>query len=365
MQESSGHHARRERGSRVIEAARPARSARVQYEAWNRRATPAVEMVREGVWSIPTAIPDNPLRYVMAYAIATADGLVLIDTGWDSPESWTDLTDGIDQTGHTVEDVTDVLLTHSHLDHHGLTGRVVERSGARVHMHALESSSLMALQGASGRGNGWFTQHGMPEDPATVTEFENHAGYFIAAYTRMKPGDLDLVDLSIPVGALPSLRAIWTPGHTAGHMSFLLEDEKLLFSGDHLLPRITPSVNWMSGQLGNPLGDYLASLARVAELDADEVLPAHEYRFEGAVERAGQLLLHHSHRLEEIECEVDDGATTWQITRAISWSRGWETLTGPMRQMAMSETLAHLEHLEFMSRVHRITGSPIRWATTA
>jgi len=324
-----------------------------------------VELVRDGVWSIPTVIPDNPLRYVMAYAIATADGLVLIDTGWDSPQSWTYLTEGIRKNEYTVQDVTDVLLTLSHLDHHGLTGRVVERSGARAHMHALESNSLMALQGATGHGIDWLAQHGISEDRATARDSENHAGYFLAAYTRMRPGDLDLVDFSIPVSALPSLRAIWTPGHTAGHMSFLLEDEKVLFSGDHLLPRITPSVNWMPGELRNPLGDYLASLKRVAELDADEVFPAHEYRFESHTERAAQLLLHHSHRLEEIEGEVVDGATTWQITRAISWSRGWEKLTGPMRQMAMSETLAHLAHLESIRRVHRMTGSPIRWATAA
>ncbi len=348
----------------MIQTARPARSAGVQYDAWTSRAIPPVEQVRDGVWSIPTIIPDNPLRYVMAYAIATLDGLVLIDTGWDSPESWAGLVAGIKESGHTVDAVTDVLLTHSHLDHHGLTGRVVKRSGARVHMHALESRSIMAVRGNSIPGGDWLAQQGVPEDHSTAMNSTNRNAGFAAAYARMGPGDIDLADSSIPVAALPSLRAIWTPGHAAGHMSFILEDERLLFSGDHLLPRITPSVNWVPAELGNPLGDYLASLARVAELDVGEVLPAHEYRFEALAERATQLLSHHAHRLDEIEGAADEGATTWQVAKAICWSRGWSQL-GPMRQMALGETLAHLTYLESTRRIRRVSDHPVRWTTAA
>ncbi|MCF1600632.1 MBL fold metallo-hydrolase, partial [Streptomyces muensis] len=86
------------------------------------------------------------------------------------------------------------------------------------------------------------------------------------------------------------LRAIWTPGHTPGHVCLHLEEEHpaqlpghgRLFSGDHLLPEITPHIGLYEdpddnggpparayssvGEVTDPLGDYLASLERVARL---------------------------------------------------------------------------------------------------
>ena len=55
-----------------------------QREAWGRKELPPVEEVRPGLWSIPVPMPGNPLRYILVYALATADGrLALIDTGWN------------------------------------------------------------------------------------------------------------------------------------------------------------------------------------------------------------------------------------------------------------------------------------------
>nr|GLK41055.1 hypothetical protein GCM10017611_79300 [Rhodococcus wratislaviensis] len=57
-----------------------------------------------------------------------------------------------------------------------------------------------------------------------------------------------------------SLEAIHTPGHTKGHYVFDDSESKLLFSGDHILPHITPSIGFELGPWGMPLGDYVNSL---------------------------------------------------------------------------------------------------------
>ena len=49
-----------------------------------RRPLPPVEQVRPGVWSIPVPIPDNPLRYVLVYALESDRGPYLIDAGWNT-----------------------------------------------------------------------------------------------------------------------------------------------------------------------------------------------------------------------------------------------------------------------------------------
>src|ERR1035438_7008744 len=58
------------------------------------------------------------------------------------------------------------------------------------------------------------------------------------------------------------LLAVPTPGHTQGHMVFADVDRALLFAGDHVLPRITPSVGFEAAFAEQPLGDYLRSLRR-------------------------------------------------------------------------------------------------------
>ena len=91
----------------------------------------------------------------------------------------------------------------------------------------------------------------------------------------------------------------------------------LLFSGDHLLPRISPNIALMDMPGGdlNPLSDFMTSLELVGKLSVDEVLPAHEYRFAGLEQRVRQLRAHHEVRLEELARHVAEnpGATTYEL----------------------------------------------------
>lgn len=93
-----------------------------QREAWLGRVMPPVERLDGDLWSIPVPIPDNPLRYVSAYAFGTGEGLVLIDAGWGSEEAWQSLLAGLGSIGAGIADVRGVLVTHLHFDHIGLAG---------------------------------------------------------------------------------------------------------------------------------------------------------------------------------------------------------------------------------------------------
>src|SRR6185369_3330277 len=62
-------------------------TGRDQWQAWQDGVLPPVERVRDGVWSIPVPIPDNPMRYVLVYALESRDGVALIDAGWDDDRS--------------------------------------------------------------------------------------------------------------------------------------------------------------------------------------------------------------------------------------------------------------------------------------
>src|SRR5829696_1180770 len=112
-----------------------------------------VERVAGGLWSIPVPIPDSPLGYTLVYLFETDRGPVLVDAGWDDETSWIRLCDGVRTAGHDVADVFGVLVTHMHPDHHGLSGRVGDASGAWVAMHPLDAAlvSRVAHAGAEFR----------------------------------------------------------------------------------------------------------------------------------------------------------------------------------------------------------------------
>jgi len=160
-----------------------------------------------------------------------------------------------------------------------------------------------------------------------------------------------------------NVRAVWTPGHTPGHLCLHDASAGVLLTGDHLLPRISPNIGIHTPRDGDPLGAYLQSLDRTAAFDADEALPAHEYRFRGIAQRAVSLRDHHDERGKEVLAAVDQlpHPTTWAIAAELTWSRGWPALHGMMRRMALAETVAHLRHLVATGTLAEPTGTPLLW----
>ena len=337
----------------------PAEGAAVgaaQRYAWLENLLPPVEEVRPGLWSIPVPWPGSGLRYTLAYLVSGPNGLALIDTGWPTEQAWTALCASITQTGHDITDLKYMLVTHAHSDHLGLAARVREASGALVGMHPAERATLRRSDPRDpqvGRMHlsDWLRSRGAPEDQADqVAAMMTGA---VRVHRELARPDFDVEHGSLPLGAGTALRAVWTPGHTPGHLCFYDERQDVLLTGDHVLPRITPHIGLPPGSQGDPLGDYQDSLRALARYNPAEVLPAHEYRFADLGARLEMLLRHHRTRLAEIEHAVaaDPGLSTWDVSAVLTWSRGWDQTLGGARQSAVSETWAHLLHLQNHRRV--------------
>ena len=334
-------------------------------QSWTDHTAPPVERVQPGLWSIPVPIPRNPLRYVIVYALELPDGVAVIDTGWSTEDAWTALSEGLGVAGYTVADVRIALITHIHPDHYGLAGRVRAESGARVALHPADASLLPARYGMDIEGllrnmRSLLRECGVPDE---VLEELTGASMGIREFVALAEPDVLLEDrarLDLPGW---NLTTVHTPGHSPGHVCFYEADRRLLISGDHVLPRISPNITVHAQQTGNPLADFLDALMRVRSLDVDEVLPAHEWRFRGLEARIDALLEHH--RAREAECEAivrsSPGITCWNATRRMTWSREWSEVTGFMRRAAVGETLAHLVLLESEGRVRQQGHHPALW----
>jgi glyoxylase-like metal-dependent hydrolase (beta-lactamase superfamily II) len=158
------------------------------------------------------------------------------------------------------------------------------------------------------------------------------------------------------------LRAIWTPGHSPGHLCFWEPAHQLMLAGDHVLPRITPNIPFSPREDTDPLGDFLASLDKLAAYPADEVLPAHEFRIRDLPGRLAQLRAHHEQRFGEVIAALGGGATTaWEICQRMTWSRPWDEVEGFMKRAALAEGFAHLRALQRRGVLREVDGEPPTW----
>jgi glyoxylase-like metal-dependent hydrolase (beta-lactamase superfamily II) len=336
-----------------------------QHQAWQQRVLPPVEEVRPGVWSIPVPIPDSPLRYTLSYAFLDDSGVVLVDPGWDTPEGRAALTAGLGTAGAAIASVAGVVITHVHPDHHGLSNWVRAESGAWVGMHPVEAASLpgrLWRDADPAADRGWLLRHGVPADVAAAITVD--PGRMAEVLGMAEPDRLIEDGDRLPL-VRHEVRAVWTPGHTPGHLCLHDAAAGVLLTGDHLLPRISPNIGVHSDDDGDPLSAYLGSLERAGKFLDDEALPAHEYRFRAIDVRAADLIHHHEERGHEILRVIGThGApTAWQIAAGLTWSRGWDALHGMLRRMALGETLAHLRHLTGTGAVRPSPGEPVRWRT--
>jgi hypothetical protein len=111
------------------------------------------------------------------------------------------------------------------------------------------------------------------------------------------------------------------------------------------------------------LGTYLRSLSAMEDLDPEEVLPAHEYRFAGLSARVRQLQDHHRARLDEVVGVVAaaEGCTTFEVAERLTWSRPWDQSRGLVRRSAIGETYAHLFHLAQRGRLANTANPNDHW----
>lgn len=314
----------------------------------------------DGVHRIPLPLPNDGLRAVNVYALEDGDGLTLIDSGWALQESRERLESSLAQIGHDLGSVRRFLVTHVHRDHYSQAAVLRKLFGARVALGEGERDSLLetrsSLRSYPPKMHARIIRAGAAELAAELLHSNREP---LDEHEWQEPDDWLRDGDTIEVGSR-QLTVIATPGHTAGHVVFHDQNARLLFTGDHVLPSITPSIGFESAPTDTALTNYLLSLARVAALPDSMLLPAHGAVCASTAGRVAQLREHHRLRLEETQAAVSGGAGTGlEVARQLRWTRrgyAFEQLNQFNQMLAINETLAHLEELarssEILVRVH-------------
>jgi glyoxylase-like metal-dependent hydrolase (beta-lactamase superfamily II) len=196
---------------------------------------------------------------IASYVLRGPRGVALVETGPAS--TYPALKAGLAALGIELAQVTDILVTHIHLDHSGAAGRLAQETGATVHVHAVGAPHLAdpgKLLASARRiyGDAMDSLWGETR-PAPAGQVHALAG-----------GDeVDAAGLRIT--------AVETPGHAWHHMAYLLDG--LCWTGDVAAVRF-PSLPHVRVPTPPPEIDLAAwgrSLARLRELRPDRLFPTH------------------------------------------------------------------------------------------
>ncbi|MHB2022326.1 MAG: MBL fold metallo-hydrolase, partial [Mycobacteriales bacterium] len=304
--------------------------------------------VAAGVYRIPLPLPNDGLRAVNVYAIATADGFTLVDGGWAIPQAQQRLEEAIGELGASLADVHRILVTHVHRDHYTQAIEIRRQFGARVGLGSGERPTLQLLKDEHRRPLNTQMERLRRLGAGEIADkIEASIGptQLPSAHWELPDDWLGEEQIMLPGGR--SLQALPTPGHTAGHLVFHDIEHCLLFAGDHVLPTITPSIGFEPVPSANPLGAFLASLRLVRARPDAMLLPAHGPVTKGTHARVEELIDHHGLRLAQTERAVADGAhTAYDVAARLSWTKRERSLAELdlfNTMLATFETAAHLD----------------------
>lgn len=194
--------------------------------------------------------------------------------------------------------------------------------------------------------------HRHPDHAAGAAQLAEQTGAMVRAQAKATLGDYDLpvvIDQPLADGETlafggVSLRVLHTPGHAADHLCFLAEDSGLLFAGDSIMADVTVVILPPDGVMQ----DYMATLARLAELPIRRIAPGHGRMLDEPQSTIGAIVAHRREREAQVLAAVPAKADIQARTIA---EQLYPELDRRLLPMAGAQVTAHLISLASQGEV--------------
>ena len=316
----------------------------------------------EDIYQIKIDVP-FAVKYVCLYLFKLNGKNILIDSGLNMGNWKKKLFSALEELNISIQDIDYCIITHLHTDHIGLVRLLKQKNpNLKILMHDIthellkwetNDNNLKELEKEARKIANQLIKYGISEEQGDrIVKFFT----FWPKFLQYQKPDIIVHDGDI---IFDNLEIIWTPGHSFGHICIYDKQRKYLFSGDHILSRITPHIgnfvvpNYLAEQykdydFNNILKHYLASLDKIDNLNSKIIFPAHQEIIYNPHERILQIKEHHKKRLAEISSVIKDNPMTAYKVSQIHFGVDLDEINS---YMALSEVLGHLLYLQAQDQV--------------
>ena len=309
------------------------------------------DLYKSGSKVFPIFVPDkSELKSVNFYLIMHEGSLSLIDAGYDNEKCWEALLMTLKQNGFGLNDLTEIILTHHHIDHVGLVNRIVSKHPIPVYA---SSHSIPRL-----KRDKTFLEMRVEFFSKLYNEFgcaetgEKHVANMKKSMKKNKDKIIQADITSLKDDSLLHFKLIDVPGHSPDQIAFLDESRKWLFSGDLLIKHISSNAIVEPDNEGNRLStliQHMDSLERCASLDIDIVFPGHGTLIQQPVE----LIRTRLNRIDEKSIRlihlIQSGVTTASELAYSFYKKTYYEQFG----LVMSEIIGQLDYLEANNKINK------------
>lgn len=306
-------------------------------------APPTVREVARDIYQVRLPLP-FALNHVNCYMLRDDEGWTILDTGLDQPDVRAAWHEVCTQLELEPQQIRQIVLTHMHPDHFGLSGYFQLLTGAPVYLSPRERDLAQLI---------WIDDGWQPE---LVAEYWRMGGIPHAVRGVISDQTERLRHMTMPhpqeistLAAGDAVRmggrdflAIHAPGHSDGQLIFYDAADSLMLCGDQVLKSITPNIGIWPSTEPDPLGRYHESLDSLSALNVRLALPGHGSVITEWQARLSALEEHHRQRLEQTRRAVEGGATALEVSQKIF---NFGALSEHEVRFAVAEAMAHLEYL--------------------
>lgn len=320
------------------------------------------DLKTQGIHSltIPSIFPTGDTRCFLAEGAA---GWSIIEAGVHTRAARENWIAAVKEMGISFRQIEKIYVTHMHPDHAGVAGWLQQQSDAEVLVprrdlpawakytlpEAEHYDHLYAEMAAQGIAEDIIRQ--MVLDIAKINRFNEP----YPEITALDENDSFTF-------ADDTYRVLSIPGHSDGHLMFLGERGKWLFSGDAFLAEHVSQISdWPYSTLEDPLTENLNALGSIVRLEPALVLPTHGPAFTGAAERLEAIEAQHQRRMNKVLGKLAGKMTLIELCQAINVkARVLQEF-----RVSWADTRAYLECLWRRGLIEKETGDMIRYRPKA
>ncbi|KAB2330484.1 MBL fold metallo-hydrolase [Cytobacillus depressus] len=292
----------------------------------------------------------SALKSINFFLFKKEDSLTLIDAGFDTEECWEALQNTLGKNNLTLKDLTQIILTHHHIDHVGLVNRIISEHPIPVYAHSASIPRLKRDDDFLNMRVEFFSNlyNEMDCGEAGVRQVD----YLKQALQKNRSNKIECDLKEITDNRWMNFDVIHIPGHAPDQIALYARDCGWLFAGDLLLEHISSNALVEPDQFGHrmfTLNDHIHSLKRCLALQSKLVFPGHG----NLIEEPHQLI---NKRLEGIERKSNKIASL--IESGISTGNDlaqtyYKDIYKQQFSLVMSEIIGQLDYLEGKGRIKK------------